>query len=1063
MIHISDTVKKIKKFLDKKGEEKYRIFIRINFCIDVYVLTSNVGKAQNYKDEVINYLKNESYKEDGLYEDNFYNVNNSSLRINFNIVTQDEYNGDSYYENMFLETPNQIDWGPRYRFESLLRTKRNDSLNVSKLNKVPVITFYSYKGGVGRTTAMVAYAMELAINKNKKVVIVDCDLEAPGYLNFFDFSKHEGLKSGKKNGLVEFFCDAQFLTNPQELNIDDYLVNAGFGNQKQDAYKNLSNILLVPAGNLNEGYQEVDKGNDVNRKDYLEGLAKINLSNIQTVVGIFNLLFTKIVEKYSPDIILLDSRTGFNDIFGTAAFYMSSSVVGFFGFSRQNDPGMMNLIDDYFIPDNQFKLHIVFSILPENATDEWVNKKKQYVQDYISVKRPESKDFPSFLYLHRNPLLEKIGIDDKDSDNAFVDLIKKKAFKDYNSLFERINEQHFKEDVAPNRFTSNMPALTLRNTVLVHLKEVLSNVKNFAEDTNINEQQFFYRICMKELFEPKKFLIRGYKGTGKTYLYKALADRNISINLQKWAGLKETEQLETIFVNILPTYQTELVFSNILYGSIEEPEYFFKVFWQIYTWNNLLLRPEFQDIRNGSELKDYVKPLEGVGDAVDALSRIEELINKGVRTLSVIAKDIKRINQSLVDNNQKLFLLYDRLDTCINPLHWDKAVSPLINYWWDNYESFSNITPKIFVRTDLFRQIEGTNTARLEANIISIEWSTGEVFGFFFKLIFSNGKASNAYWAIAEKVGLGAEYISKTKKSFAEFPYNQFKPLTYPEMSPIIKVFFGKEVRAKSSLGNPWEYFDRELAIADENETAKSLRPFINTFDSNAVDKALDNPEKYVQCIISPDIYASKTVREKTTDSYFEDLAKDRFSKDLLRFRDVIRSNKDKFGKKSLNQDEYNDLIDMTFKRIIDSNSIRSTEDLKRLVEANGIMAKRPTNRGNYYRFAPIYWYGWGLANGDLENKDQKETKEIRPNQSTQKRRLVEGEYFDGTVVEKYGKRGGKELKIDCEEFPFDIEMRGSNVKDFLEGDKVTFTAHMEKYPWKNYWYADNIRLKEES
>ena len=32
-------------------------------------------------------------------------------------------------------------------------------------------------------------------------------------------------------------------------------------------------------------------------------------------------------------------------------------------------------------------------------------------------------------------------------------------------------------------------------------------------------------------------------------------------------------------------------------------------------------------------------------------------------------------------------------------------VSPLISFWWDNYESFSNINPKIFIRTDLFKQI----------------------------------------------------------------------------------------------------------------------------------------------------------------------------------------------------------------------------------------------------------------------------------------------------------------------------------------------------------------------
>ena len=142
----------------------------------------------------------------------------------------------------------------------------------------------------------------------------------------------------------------------------------------------------------------------------------------------------------------------------------------------------------------------------------------------------------------------------------------------------------------------------------------------------------------------------------------------------------------------------------------------------------LLLREEFEEVKNTSELQDYIKPLEGTGFAKEALVRIDELINMGVKSSLVIEKDFVRLNEHLANKGKRLFVLYDRLDTCINPLRWNKAVSPLINYWRNNCESFTNIIPKIFVRTDLFRQIEGTNTARLESNITHIEWSIGEVF-----------------------------------------------------------------------------------------------------------------------------------------------------------------------------------------------------------------------------------------------------------------------------------------------------------------------------------------------
>src|SRR5271166_4838811 len=48
----------------------------------------------------------------------------------------------------------------------------------------PVCTFYSYKGGVGRSMALANVAALLA-GWGKKVLVVDWDLEAPGLEKFF--------------------------------------------------------------------------------------------------------------------------------------------------------------------------------------------------------------------------------------------------------------------------------------------------------------------------------------------------------------------------------------------------------------------------------------------------------------------------------------------------------------------------------------------------------------------------------------------------------------------------------------------------------------------------------------------------------------------------------------------------------------------------------------------------------------------------------------------------------------------------------------------------------------
>lgn len=1053
MIRISDIANRLKNFLIQKGEDKFKIFIRVNCSIDVYVLTSNLPIASQYENDFYMELCSLS-DEDG----EFYNRHKDNLKITFNLVNREDAADDPFYANMFTNEKDVIDWGPRYRFDSLLKPKNTSS--VKGKSKAPVVTFYSYKGGMGRTTTMIAYAISLAVNDNdikkKRVVIIDCDLEAPGYLNFFDLSEHNGLQSGKKNGLVEFLSDAQLTSHPEDLDINDYIINVGDDNENNFAYNNLNNIWLIPAGNLNEGYSDLSGGGD--RNDYLEGLAKINLSSVNSVVKYFNLLLDRINETIEPDIILLDSRTGFNDIFGTVALYLSSSVVGFFGFSRQTQPGLMNLLREYYKKGNSFSLQLVFSILPEKADDTWVENHKKEVQQYISYVGNENKNYPSFLYLHRNTLLEKIGTGDYLSDSAFVELVKGKKFNDYNALFEKISNQFFKETPTLT-YTSNTPAIQLRNVVLKHLKDAFVNVSNFAEDTQIKEEQFFYRNCMKELFDPKKFLIQGYKGTGKTYLYKALADKKISANIQKWSGTQNQDLLEPIFVNILPTNEASLVFDNIRYGAIDEPEYYFNTFWQIYTWNALLLRPEFSSIKEQSELSEYIEPLDGAGFAKEALLRIDKLINLGVNALIAIDKDMLHLNEYLQKHQKRLFVLYDRLDTCINPLRWNKAVSPLINYWRNNCESFSNITPKVFVRTDLFKQIEGTNTARLENSIIHIEWSIGEVFGFFFKLIFSSENASKAYWAIAEKVGIDPNYIKNTKASFAKFPQNQFKDLSIAQMKLIIEVFFGKIVKVGViTLGSPWEYFEKELSNADN--TAISLRPFINTLNSNAVDKALAKTERYVQNgIISSEIYASKSVREDTTEKYFADLTQDAFSKDLLRFKEVIRTSVgEKYRYKALTEAQFEELISITYNRIVESPVVKSPDDLKRLIFANGIMAEKITTKGRYYRFAPIYWYSWGLVNSALEKEEKKKTSKVESTKA-----LEEGQTYTGQVIEVKDRFGRIRKKVKCANHPHPLEIRDEFFSDYYEDDMVTFTAKKEanrKDSSKSFWYATNIQVK---
>lgn len=976
MITIKFIANSLKDFcINNEKVEKFKIYIRLNFSLEIYVITNSNYSQDSFIADFQSYIE--------VNENCNINVNDWKLKIYFSDIQN--ASEDPLWQDIFDGETNCVENGPRLRFNAILGNKKQLKIN----KQAPIVTFYSYKGGMGRTTTMVSYAIDLAINKKKKVCIIDCDLEAPGYLNFFNLSEHESLNSGKTNGLVEFLGDLQFSKDPQKIKIsDNYMINVAFGNYFRES-SILENIYLMPAGNLNEDF---DFGTGENRLQYLDGLSRLNLSNEYSVIRSFQILLDKINEEISPDIILIDSRTGFNDIIGTASMYLADMIVGFFGFNEQTVPGLLNIIDSYY--HNNYKLTLVSSILPQGDTDPLLTKETNIINRYINLQYGSQgelgKDTPILLPLHRNSILEKIGLS-SDSQVEYLNTIKSQSIQDYLDIFESINKCIFtqnRDGEDESILSSNTPAIQLRNIILKRLKQTLSSIKSFAEITDVNENLFFYRNCMNELFEEKKFLICGYKGTGKTYLYKALADSKetvIATNILKKANFERKGknlppldlEYKLKFVNIISFEEDGdkmFDFKYINFAQINEPEYYFNCFWQIHTWMSVLLDPDFSVIKEQSTLQDYIKPIKGA----EAVKRFNELINRGIETLIEIEKDFINLNNYLISNKIKLFLMYDQLDTRINPIYWGKAVSPLISYWREKWINHSNILPKIFIRTDLYKRIEGTNTARLEENIISIEWSIEEVFAYFFKLIFSDKQASQAFWAISEKTNLHEQHRTNAIKELSQND-NQFITLNRTMIGPLVDIVFGNKVLVSKpdangklsvvNLGNPWTYFFTNLANADNKSI--SLRPFINMLDGNAVELALKKTEKYIKQIISPEIYASREVQLRTATTYFDDLTQDDFSKDLICVRDFINSDKGfEFRYKSLPEESFNMLIKFIFNDNIGIfKSVRNEEDLKLLLYANGIVAEKVRRGGKVYQFASMYAYSWALKSSEYDRE----------------------------------------------------------------------------------------------
>jgi len=77
-----------------------------------------------------------------------------------------------------------------------------------------IITFYSFKGGVGRTMALANIAV-LLVRKKKRVLAVDWDLEAPGLDKYFrDYEVQNVPENPEGKGLQDLLLDAKSEKQP---------------------------------------------------------------------------------------------------------------------------------------------------------------------------------------------------------------------------------------------------------------------------------------------------------------------------------------------------------------------------------------------------------------------------------------------------------------------------------------------------------------------------------------------------------------------------------------------------------------------------------------------------------------------------------------------------------------------------------------------------------------------------------------------------------------------------------------------------------------------------------
>lgn len=312
------------------------------------------------------------------------------------------------------------------------------------------------------------------------------------------------------------------------------------------------------------------------------------------------------------------------------------------------------------------------------------------------------------------------------------------------------------------------------------LLELIMNIapgRGTAEHESDNEEKFLknflpiadYRLAL----EPNTLLILGGRGVGKTELFRLLAipsGRESLVESLKirslpdlskttWiAGFGRTRTAEKRF----PTPESvETQMNNAT--NIE-----WRSFWIGLILGGLLQQEDFK-------FKDFI--IEQIGteivnilrDDLPRLSIWQPIVNQNLENLNSI---LDKLDQKLIEADDWLFVTYDELDRLVaSYAALAIPIRELLALWLNRWGRWDRIRPKIFLRTDLFREdvLSFPDASKLQSHQIRLEWKHSWLYQLLVKRLANSGTEMTEYLQeipeliVENNMGLGWTATSKEK------------------------------------------------------------------------------------------------------------------------------------------------------------------------------------------------------------------------------------------------------------------------------------------------------------
>jgi hypothetical protein len=241
-----------------------------------------------------------------------------------------------------------------------------------------VVTFYSYKGGTGRSMAVANIACLMgreAVKSLRKVLVMDWDLEAPGLHKYFA-TRSTAVESENRPGVIDFFQSLRKILDEDGRLYKGLSSGGDFESLKkvlpleEFTYRDvLPGVDFIKAGRFGPLY-----AGNVNSFNWAEFYDKYS--------QVFKALRLLLTSEY--EYCLIDSRTGLTDVGGVCTKLLPQQLVAVFTPNWQSVEGVLEIVRqaiEYRLAADDFRPLTVFPV-PSRIELAEMNLRKKWRGDY---------------------------------------------------------------------------------------------------------------------------------------------------------------------------------------------------------------------------------------------------------------------------------------------------------------------------------------------------------------------------------------------------------------------------------------------------------------------------------------------------------------------------------------------------------------------------------------------------------------------------------------------------------------------------------------------------------